>query len=127
MPSSASGTNDSVTPPSAAFPRRKPRRLSIAVPARLYSLARRVVPSRGLLRFLLETDRQLRGFAWEQTWRTLRPEEALSLCRPYVLPLLERVVPSGSRVVDLGGGAGVIGRLVAQRASQVLIIDNDAR
>lgn len=127
MPSSASGTNDSVTPPSASFPRRKPRRLSIALPARLYSLARRVVPSRVLLRFLLETDRQLRAFAWEQTWRSLRPEDALALCRPYVLPLLERVVSLGSSVVDLGGGAGVIGRVVARRASHVLIIDNDSQ
>ncbi len=125
MPSSASGTSDVVPPASARFPRRKPRRLSVAGPARLYSLARRFVPGRGLLRFLLEAERQVRAFAWEQAWRSLDAETALSTCRPYILPLLERAVPRGSTVVDLGGGAGVIGRFVAERASQVLIIDSN--
>ena len=109
MASWPSGTSDGVPQAPARFPRTKPRRLSIALPARLFSLARVVVPERRLLRLLLEMERQLRCFAWEQTWRSLRTEEALSLCRPYVLPLLDSAVTGGSRVVDLGGGTGVIG------------------
>jgi predicted RNA methylase len=65
-----------------------------------------------------------RQLAWESVWSVLPAAEAFQRTRPYVGEFLEEAVPLGASVIDLGGGTGVVSRLVAKRASRVLYVDS---
>jgi len=109
------------------FHRHKPPRLSILFLSRLYYLLRRVLPRKTMCRGLLELARLTHRFAWEQVWYWLPPDEALALSRPHTVEFVRKSIPPGSRVIDLGGGTGIISHAVAEVAAAVVYVDCSER
>jgi SAM-dependent methyltransferase len=108
------------------LPRRKPRRLSHAVAFRLVRAARAVVPRNVLARGLLELSWLSHRLAWEEVWVS-GEEDRMRLLRPGSIEWVVGSIRPGERVVDLGGGNGVIAHAAAQVAAEVVYVDRDPK
>jgi len=108
------------------MPHDKSRHLGVSLSYRLYRVLRLVAPERWLTHALLDAAWITRQLAWEYLWATLSPADALRRTRPHLPRLLDRAIPLGASVVDLGGGTGVASRLAAHRASRVLYVDKSS-
>jgi SAM-dependent methyltransferase len=107
-----------------AFPRRKPRWITLAVTYRLVNLLRRIVGERRLLRLFLnanwicwrfsyELSSELYGGAFRNTTYCVSDD------------LLAKWIPAGGSVVDIGCGTGRLCHMAGRYANRVVGIDYD--
>lgn len=109
-----------------SFPRRKARSMAISGGYRLFRLSRRTFGDARMLRLYLDAEWLLRKFAYEISYETFGPA-FLNNTHAISAELLERWVPPGASVVDIGCGYGRLCRLVAPYARRVVGIDRDAQ
>jgi SAM-dependent methyltransferase len=108
------------------LPRKKPRSVVISLGYRLFRLSRRLLGDQRMLGLFLDSAWLLRKFAYEASYERYGAA-FLNNTHGLSSTLLERWIPPGSSVVDIGCGYGRLCRLVAPYAGRVVGIDRDAR
>jgi protein-L-isoaspartate O-methyltransferase len=113
-------------PPLIHLPRRKPRLIVVGALYRLYLSSRRILPRRLLTRWLLLTSWIFDRLALEQLSYWRGPEGTLELLRPQTIRLVQEETRDARKVLDLGGGSGVVTKTLASLASNVIYADLDS-
>lgn len=104
------------------MPRHKRRSLSISLSYRLVWLSKHILGSKRVLRFCLNASWLLRRFAFELSSEVFG-DSFQSEARALTDDLLERWVPPGGSVIDIGCGSGRWCRTAARYGNRVLGID----
>ncbi len=107
------------------LPRAKPRSIAIAIAYRLMAIARRLFGHQRMLRFSLDSAWLFRQFAYQQTYMAVGPA-FLNATHGITASLLQKTIPAGASVIDIGCGYGRLCRLAAPYARRVLGVDYDA-
>ena len=104
------------------MPRRKPRTLSISLSYRLIWIGKHIVGRKRLLRWCLNSSWLLRRFAFElgsEVFGGSFQSDARALSED----VLQKWIPPGGSVIDIGCGPGRWCRIAARYANRVVGID----
>lgn len=115
-------------PTSAAdisFPREKPRWLALSLSYRIVRILKAILGERRLVRLFLNLHWIAWRFSYELTHELIgKPFRNHTYCTSR--EVLERWVPAGSSILDIGCGTGRLCQLAAPIASRVLGVDYDS-